>query len=83
MKVAHIYYPYFIVSIHQKKLLLTDIYKTFKNLKLTFMTEVVVTKDVPYNLRDNIYNLHFCIQHTPLHNKLLWLHYKTNAKYIK
>ena len=41
------------VSIHQKnlQLLLTEIYKTVTNLNPSFMTEIFVTKDVPYVLR--------------------------------
>ena len=30
--------------------LLAEVYKTVNNLNLSFMAEVVVTKDVPYNL---------------------------------
>ena len=41
------------VSVHQRnlQLLLTEIYKTVNNLNPSFMAEVFVTKDVPYNLR--------------------------------
>ena len=41
------------VSVHQRnlQLLLTEIYKTVNNLNPSFMTDVFVTKDVPYNLR--------------------------------
>ena len=41
------------VSFHQRnlQLLLTEIYKTVSNLNPSFMAEVFVTKDVPYNLR--------------------------------
>ena len=40
------------VSVHQRnlQLLLTEIYKTVNNLNPSFMAEVFVTKDVPYNL---------------------------------
>ena len=40
-------------SVHQRnlQLLLTEIYKTVNNLNPSFMAEVFVTKDVPYNLR--------------------------------
>ena len=41
------------VSVHQRnlQLLLTEIYKTVNNLNPSFMAEVFVTKEVPYNLR--------------------------------
>ena len=41
------------VSVHQRnlQLLLTEIYKTVNNLNPSFMADVFVTKDVPYNLR--------------------------------
>ena len=41
------------VSVHQRnlQLLLTEIYKTVNNLNPSFMAEIFVTKDVPYNLR--------------------------------
>ena len=40
-------------SVHQRnlQLLLTEIYKTVNNLNPSFMADVFVTKDVPYNLR--------------------------------
>ena len=40
------------VSVHQSnlQLLLTEIYKTVNGLNPSFMAEVFVTKDVPYNL---------------------------------
>ena len=41
------------VSVDQRnlQLLLTEIYKTVNKLNPSFMAEVFVTKDVPYNLR--------------------------------
>ena len=43
------------VSVHQRnlQLLLTEIDKTVKNLNPSFLAEVFVTKDVPYNLCDS------------------------------
>ena len=41
------------VSVHQRnlQLFLTEIHKTVNNLNPSFMADVLVTKDVPYNLR--------------------------------
>ena len=43
------------VSIHKRnlQLLLIEVYKTMRNLNLSFMKEIFVQRDMTYNLRNN------------------------------